>query len=136
MKKDIPQHKVEDMAIAIVPREKNGVVDFELWDSYIINFKEGQIKNVLINSHGYGEVDGKQMKTTTLRHFFEEIGPLQIHKIEPIQTKLFGLTNEYWVSFQFDNYMYDKRYVFVKGSIDIENFTTIPFLDKKGVMIR
>lgn len=136
MKKDIPQHKVEDMAIAIVPREKDGVVDFELWDSYIINFKEDAIKNVLINSHGYGEVKGEPMKTTSLRHFFEEIGPLQIHKIEPIQTKLFSLTNEYWVSFQFDNYMYDKKYVFVKGSIDIENFTTIPFLDKKGVMIR
>ncbi|MFT4761051.1 MAG: hypothetical protein ACI9XO_001878 [Paraglaciecola sp.] len=136
MKKDIPQLKVEDMAIAIVPLEENGIVNEELWETYIINFKEGAIKNVLVNSHGYGDVDGEQMKTTTLRHFFEEIGPLQIHKIEPIQAKLFGLTNEYWVSFQFDDFMYDKKYIFVKGSIRAENFTTIPFLGKKGVMIR
>jgi len=32
--------------------------------------------------------------------------------------------------------MYDKKYVFVKGSIDEMHFTTIPFLDRKGVMIK
>jgi len=136
MKKDIPQHKVEEMAIAIVPRIENGIVDTELWDSYIINFRKKPINNVLISSQGYGELEGEQMKTTTLRHFFEEVGPERAHLIEPIQTKLFKLANEYWVSFQFEDYMYDKKYVFVKGSIEEGNFTTIPFLEKKGVMIR
>ncbi len=131
MKKDIPQHKVEDLAIAIVPSDDN-----EMWESYIINLKEEPIKSVFINSKGYGEVEGEKIKTTTLRHFFEQIGPLQIHKIEPIPSNLFKLTNEYWVSFQYDGYMYDKKYVFVKGSIDQLHFTPIPFLDKRGVMIR
>ena len=131
MKKDIPQYKVEDLAIAISPSD-----DPELWDAFVINLKEDPIKSVLINSRGYGEIDGEKIKTTVLRHFFEEIGPLQIHKIEPIPTKLFTITNEYWVSFQFDGYMYDKKYVFVKGSIDEMNFTRIPFLDKEGVMTR
>ena len=130
MKKDIPEYKVEDLAIAIVPRDE------QLWDSYILNLKEDPIHSVLINSRGYGELNGEQIKTTILRHFFEEIGPLQIKKIEPIQTKLFNITNEYWVSFKFDGYMYDKKYVFVKGSIDSFNFTTIPFINKQGVMIR
>jgi len=40
------------------------------------------------------------------------------------------------VSFTFDDYMYDKKYVFVKGSITKDNFTKIPMLDRKGVMIR
>ena len=130
MKKDIPNLKVEDLAIAIVPRDE------ELWDSYVINLKEEPIQSVLINSRGYGEVDGEPIKTTVLRHFFEEIGPLQIKKIEPIQTKLFEITNEYWVSFRFEGYMYDKKYVFVKGSIAEFNFTTIPFINERGVMIR
>ena len=137
MKKDIPNHKVEDLAIAIVPRElpvENPEED--LWDTYIINLKEEKIKNVLIASQGYGKLEGQELKTTTLRHFFEEIGPLEIMKIEPIQRKLFELTNEYWVSFNFDGYMYDKKYVFVKGSIAEYNFTLIPFLNRKGVMIR
>ena len=132
MKKDIPQHKVEDLAIAIVPGDK----DENLWDTYIINLKDEPIKSVLINSRGYGELEGEEIKTTVLRHFFEEIGPLQIEKIEPIQTKLFNIANEYWVSFQYDGYMYDKKYVFVKGSISEINFTPIPFINKRGVMIR
>lgn len=136
MKKDIPQYKVEDIAIAVVPREKDVDDEVELWDTFIINLKEEPINSVLINSRGYGEVEGKMMETTTLRHFFELIGPLQILKIEPIQARVFDLTNEYWVSFQLNGYMYDKKYIFVKGSIAEFNFTTIPFINKKGVMIR
>lgn len=131
MKKDIPQHKVQDLAIAVVPND-----DDDLWDVFIMNLKDEPIKNVLINSKGYGELQGENIETTTLRHFFEQIGPLQIEKIEPIQTRLFDITNEYWVSFQYDGYMYDKKYIFVKGSISTINFTVIPFINKKGVMIR
>ena len=134
MMKDIPNLKVEDIAIAVVPRDIT--IDEELWDTYLINLKEEPISNVLINSKGYGEVEGEKMKTTILRHFFEEIPPLSVVQIEPIQAKLFGLTNEYWVSFVHDDYMYDKKYIFVNGSIVEENFTKIPFINRKGVMIR
>jgi hypothetical protein len=135
MKKDIPELKVEDLAIAIVPSSVDLLED-ELWDVYILNLKEEPIKNVLVSSRGYGEVNNEQIKTTTLRHFFEEIGPLEILKIEPIQKSLFRITNEYWVSFSFEGELYDKKYVFVVGSIESTNFTRIPFLDRKGVMIR
>ena len=131
MKKDIPNLKVEDLAIAIVPGN-----DEELWDTYILNLKEEPITDVFINSQGYGKINGEEFKTTTLRHFFEKIGPLEILKIEPIQTTLFQLTNEYWVSFRYGGHMYDKKYVFVTGSINELLFTPIPFLRKKGVMIR
>ena len=132
MKKDIPQLKVEDLAIVVVPSDK----DDDLWETYVLNLKDEAITGVLIQSRGYGELDGKKIETSTLRHFFEELGPLAIAKIEPIQKKLFQITNEYWVSFRYDGYMYDKKYVFVKGSINEINFTLIPFLNKKGVMIR
>lgn len=135
MKKDIPQHRVEDVAIAVVPREKEAAEE-DLWDTYLINLKDDAITTVLVNSRGYGEIDGEKMRTTILRHFFEEIGPLRVVQIEPIQTKLFDLTNEYWVSFVYNEYMYDKKYVFVKGSISKSNFTRIPFINRMGVMIR
>ena len=131
MKKDIVIPKVEDVAIAIVP----GVED-DLWDVYLLNFKQNSLKSVLINSNGYGEIEGEKVKTTTLRHFFEEIPPSSCTLIEPIQDKLFSLANEYWVSFVLDELMYDKKYIFVHGSISKDHFTTIPFLDKRGVMIR
>ena len=135
MKEDIPNLKVEEMAIAIVPRSEMNDAE-ALWDTYILNFREAPIQNVLINSKGYGELEGETRKTTILRHFFEEIGPAKAMLIEPIQAQLFDLTNEYWVSFTFEGHMYDKKYVFVRGSITEDNFTTIPFIEQKGVMIR
>lgn len=135
MKKDIPNLKVEGLAIAIVPRSNNGLED-ELWDTYILNLKEEAITSVIISSKGYGEIEGDNMKTTVLRHFFEEIPATSCVKIEPIQSKLFNITNEYWVSFVYNDYMYDKKYVFVKGSISTNNFTSIPYLERRGVMIK
>lgn len=135
MKKDIPQLKVENVAIAVVPRIEEGE-ETELWDTYILNLKDESIKSVLISSKGYGDIEGEKMKTTVLRHFFEEIEPSSWVKVEPIQTKLFAITNEYWVSFVEKDYMYDKKYVFVKGSITASNFTKVPLINRKGVMIK
>ncbi len=133
MKKDIPLLKVEDIALAIAPRQD---VDEEFWDVYLVNLKPAAITNVLISSNGYGEISGEKIKTTTLRYFFEEIGPQSCTRIEPIQTKLFALNNDYMISFVQNDFMYDKTYIFVSGSIDASHFTPVPFLGKKGVMIR
>ena len=135
MKKDIPELKVEDLALVIAPRSDDAQHE-ELWETFLINLKEEPIQNVMISSWGYGELDGREIKTTTLRHFFEEVGPLSVHPIEPILTQAFALTNEYWVSYTFEGQMYDKRYIFVVGSMEPTNFTPIPFLNRRGVMIR
>ena len=132
MKKDIPLKKVEDVAIAIVPNEK----DEQFWDVFIINLKQSSIKNVLINSKGYGTKDGESVKTSQLRYFYEEIGPSMAVLVEPLPTELTQLTNEFWVSFNFENFMYDKKYVFVRGSILLDNFTDIPIVNKRGILIR
>ena len=135
MKKDIPNHKVQDTVIAVVPREVTAG-EGELWDTYLINLKKEPIKSVLVSSRGYGELNGEKMKTTTLRHFYDEIQSEAVVKIEPIQAKLFDITNEYWISFMHQDYMFDKKYIFVKGSISKDNFTTIPIIGRKGVMIK
>jgi hypothetical protein len=135
MKKDIPELKVEDLAIVIAPRSADAEHE-ELWETYLLNLKEDAIKNVMVSSWGYGELNGREKKTTTLRHFFERVEPLSLVPIEPILTEAFALTNEFWLSFTFEGQMYDKRYVFVVGSMEPINFTLIPFLNRKGVMIR
>jgi hypothetical protein len=61
MKKDIPELKVEDVAIAIVPRQEDKESEV-LWDSYIVNFKEEPISSVLVNSKGYGKLEGGKSK--------------------------------------------------------------------------
>ncbi len=131
MKKDIPIKKVTDIGIAIVPSE-----DENFWDVFFLNLKDVDIINVLITSKGYGEIDGERVETTQLRYFYDKIGAEMAVRIEPIETKLFQLANEYWISFQHDGFMYDKKYVFVKGSFLEVNFTTIPIVNKKGIMIK
>ena len=134
MLKDIPELKVEELAIAIVPPE-SGELD-DLWDVVILNFHKYPILSVMVTARGYGELEGEQKETSTFRYFIEEIAPNSQHKLEPIQPAVFDLTNEYWVSFSLGKHLFDKKYIFVRGSINPENFTTIPFLNRKGVMIR
>lgn len=131
MKKDIEVLDVEDIGIAAVPGE-----DPDFWDVYILNLHEEAIKNVLIVATGYGEIDGEQRKSALMRYFYEEIQALDIQKIESIPVSLFDLTNEYWVSFSLNNYLFDKRYIFVAGVLHPLNFIRIPFIEKKGVLIR
>ncbi len=136
MKKDIPILKVEDLAVAIVPRLEFEEDHEDFWDTYLINLKNEPIYSVLVNSRGYGVLDGEQRQTTTLRYFWESIGPLEVVKIEPVEKSVLSLANEYWVSFSYHDYLYDKKYVFVPGSLEAMHFTDIPILNRKGVMIK
>jgi hypothetical protein len=133
MIKDIPELIVENVAIAVV-REKNEL-DETVWNSYLINLKDQKIEGVLVTSTGYGELNQEKVKTSTLRHFLDEVEPHSFVKIEPIIEEVFGINNEYWLSFYINKIMYDKRYVFLAESITEANFTTIPLINKKGVMI-
>ena len=134
MIKDIPQYVVEDIAIAVV-REQNELNETE-WNVYMLNLKNKQIEGVLVSSNGYGVINDEKVKTSTLRHFLDTIPPKGYSKIEPIIENVFGLSNEYWVSFYLDGVMYDKKYIFLAESIKDENFVTVPLLNKKGVMIK
>ncbi len=132
MKKDIEQREVSGVAIAIVPDQQQD----ELWDCYLINENQATLHNVFISSRGYGERDGQAVKTSTLRRFYDEIGPDQAIKIEPIQRALFDLAHEFWVSYRLADHTYDKKFVFVSGAVDKLNYSRIAMLDKLGVLHR
>lgn len=138
MLKDIPELKVEDIALAVVPDVPEGKMPDEatVWDVFLINLKKQKIHGVLVSSKGYGSLEGKDVKTSVLRHFFEEVDPMSAALVEPIDRQVFGLNNEYWVSFYVDKVIYDKKYLFLPESILPDNFSTIPVLNKHGVMIK
>jgi hypothetical protein len=110
--------------------------DETFWDVYLINQKNTPLNNLLVSSRGYGERDGEPISTTSLRYFFEHIPAQSAIKIEPIQSDLFELANEYWISFQLDGYLYDRKYVFVTGSIHEDYLVQVPILETRGVLIR
>ncbi|MCB0395251.1 MAG: hypothetical protein KDD36_01280 [Flavobacteriales bacterium] len=133
MKKDIKFPDVEDVAM-VVAREGDHVDD--AWNVYLINMKKKPISRVMITSKGYGESGGREVKTSTLRHFFEVINPRSFVKVEYFPDHLFGVSNEFWLSFYLDGLLHDKKYIFVTGSISEENLITIPLLKLPGVMIK
>jgi hypothetical protein len=52
--------------------------------------KNVPLENVLVTSKGYGEKDGEQVKTSTLRHSFPLIEANSYKLIEPIDEQTFG----------------------------------------------
>lgn len=134
MRKDIEHPKVEDVGIAVI-REENELAEVE-WNVYIINMRDVQIENVLIASKGYGEKDGNKVRSSTLRHFFDNVNAKSFRKVELIMQDLLGISNEYWVSFYINGKIYDRKYVFLAESLREEHFVTIPIVEKQGVMIR
>lgn len=134
MKKDISLPLVEDIAVAVV-KEENEMNEAE-WSVYLLNLKKEAIEGVIVSSKGYGIYNNEEVKTSTLRHFLNTVNAQSFAKIEPVLENLFGLNNEYWVSFFLDKKMYDKKYIFLPETIKEENFTLIPLINKKGVMIK
>jgi hypothetical protein len=134
MKKDIQPPVVENIVVAIV-KETNEFLE-TVHNVYIVNLRKEAIEGVLVSSKGYGELNGEIRRTSTLRHFLDVVPANSFTKIEPIMDNLFGLSNEYWVSFYVNKVMYDKKYIFLPESIKDSNMVNIPLINKRGVMIR
>lgn len=134
MKKDIPIYEVKDIAIAVV-KEENELAQ-TVWNVYMLNLKNKPIEGILVTSKGYGLVNGEKIVTSTLRHFLDTLPPQSFMKIEPIMEDVFGLNNEYWISFYQHKILYDKKYIFLAESITEDNLISIPLINKPGVMIK
>ena len=132
MKKDIEIPEVKNVTLAVV-REKNNLLQDD-WRVYLINNNDFAIENTLVASRGYGEKNGEEQRTSTLRHFLETVPAKSSTVVEPIDPKVFHLNNEYWVSYYIGSQIYDKRFVFVPDTICSENLVFIQELEKEGVL--
>jgi hypothetical protein len=133
MKKDLPDNLVEEISVAVVL--ENETPESKVWNVYLINLKDTPIETVLITSKGYGLIDGKDLKTSTLRHKLEKVDANSFAKIEAIDDEVFGLNNEYWVSYYIGKDIFDKKFIFLPESIVESNFIKIPLVNKPGVMV-
>jgi hypothetical protein len=132
MIKDIKLPTVKNVTVAIA-REKNNLKQDE-WKVYLINNNDVAIENTLVSSTGYGQKDGEQQKTSTLRHFLETVPAHSVALVEPIDPALFHLNNEYWVSYYINRELFDKKFLFVPETICAENLVFIKELDREGVL--
>lgn len=136
MREELKGPKVENVAVAVVQHEDEG--GEKAYYTYLLNLRDDIMEGIIITSKGYGtnHETGESVKTSTLRHSLEVLLPNEAAKIEPIMEDVFGLANEYWVSFWIDDQMYDKKFVFLPESISDINLKKLPVLGLKGVMIR
>ncbi|MFA6278138.1 MAG: hypothetical protein WC622_15420, partial [Pedobacter sp.] len=74
--------------------------------------------------------------TSLLRHFIGDLTANSFAGVEAIDPAVFGLTNEYWLSYYIGKEIYDKKFVFLPESIIENNLIRIPVLNKPGVMIK
>jgi hypothetical protein len=133
MRKDIHIPKVTDVSMAVV-RETDGK-DAE-WGVYVINQKNVALGNIIIASKGYGTMNEETVKTSVLRHFFEVLQPDSFKKVEKIMPEVFGLNNEYMLTFYIDGVIYDRKFIFVPDSVVENNLIQVPLIDRPGVLIR
>lgn len=135
MKRDIPFDPVEGVSIAVVPDDGLMPAGQLIWQVYLLNDNAFPLRNVIVNANGYGQqADGEKVRTSTLRHVFEEVPPRTAVPVEPIDSALFHLNNQYWVSYYRGEQIFDKKFIFVPDSIVPDNFTHIALLDQVGVL--
>ena len=133
MKKDLPSNIVEDIFIAVVLESETP--SQRLWSVYLINIKNERLETILITSKGYGTKDGVDVKTSVLRHMIDHLEPNSFAKVEIIDEAVFGLSNEYWLSYYIGKDIFDKKFIFLPESIVESNLIKIPLINKPGVMI-
>ena len=136
MREELRGPTVEGVAFAVVQQlnEENEKV----YNVYLFNLRDDIMEGIIVTSQGYGNNvnTGEKIRTSKLRHSLEVLLPNEVAKIEPIIEEVFGLSNEYWISFWVDGVLYDKKFIFVAESISEENMKMLPLIGEKGVMIR
>ncbi len=135
MKKDIHIPEVSDVGIAIV-READKETQLQIWNVYLVNFREDKLVNTFVSSKGYGLVNNEQKKTVKVNYFLKDIPPKSYKLIEPIIEDVFALSNEYFLTFYIDGVIHDKKFIFVAESIQEDYFSMIDIIGKKGVIIK
>lgn len=135
MKRDIPFDPVDGVSVAVVPEGAMTSEGQSVWQVYLLNHNAFPLQNVIVNANGYGQqADGEKVRTSTLRYLFEEVPAGAAVPIEPIDSALFHLNNQYWVSYYRGAQIFDKKFIFVPDSIVQDNFTPIALLDRVGVL--
>ncbi len=124
MKKDIEFPQVEGVLI-VVAQETSETTE-PGWYVHLINRNPFPLENVFVTSKGYGTLNDEKQETSTLRHHFPLIDAKARVLIEPIDSSVFHLNNQYWVSYYSKGQLFDKKYIFLPDSIIEENLTSIP----------
>lgn len=129
MRKDIEIPIVKDVHVAMV-FEWNDKFNTNEWNAYMLNEGADSLEFVFIVSKGF---DG-EIKTAVMRHSMEALDAKSFQKIEFVQEEVLKLNNEFYITYYINGKLFEKRFLFPKGSVTEKNLTQISLLDKKGIL--
>ena len=135
MKKDIYIPEVKDVYVAAVLEEHLDGDD--VWDIYFINNKDEALEGVLVTSRGYVDSEkGIETVSSTLRHKLGNLQPKSAAKIEIIDSQVFEIYNEYWVTFFCAGKLLERKFIFGPYTIDKNFLEAVPVLTEKGILVK
>lgn len=135
MKSDINIPKVENVFFAAVKEWSDDFME-NIWNVYLVNDSDFDLDSVMVVSKAFGTLDGEMKKTSLLRHAFVQIPAVSVVKIEMVEKSVIQLNNEFMVTYFIDNTLYDKKFTFIKDSINEKNMEEVPILFVDGVIVR
>jgi len=131
LRKDIVFPEMTGVMVAVARKIVEGN---HHWHAYIINNNQYDLNNLLIVSKGYSQIEEPRKNTSILRHSIEVLTAESYAVIEALDPAVFGLFNEFWVSFYHDNKVFDKKFLFAPDSIKETDLINIEALDLEGVL--
>ena len=135
MKKDITIPEVENVFLAAVQEWNDDFME-KVWNVYVINDSDFDLDGVMVVSKAFGTLDGEMKKTSLLRHAFTQIPAVSVVKVEMIEKSVLELNNEFMVTYFIGNTLYDKKFTFIKGTINEQSVEEVPILFVDGVIVR
>ena len=88
---------------------------------------------VLVVSKGFDKDSAKE--TAVLRHKIKVLPKNAYAKIEMLQEEVLKLTNSFQVTFFINSQLFEKQFVFEKGTLKEGSLRLLPLLNKRGVQI-
>ena len=135
MKSDINIPEVENVFFAAVKEWSDDFME-NIWNVYLVNDSDFDLDSVMVVSKAFGTLDGEMKKTSLLRHAFFQIPAVSVVKIEMVEKSVIQLNNEFMVTYFIGNTLYDKKFTFIKDSINEKNMEEVPILFVDGVLVR
>jgi hypothetical protein len=135
MKSDIIIPKVENVFLAAVQEWSDDFND-KVWYVYLVNDSDFDLDGVMLVSKAFGTIDGEMKKTSMLRHAFVKVPAVTVQKIELLEESVLQLNNEFMLTYFIGDNLYDKKFTFLKNSIQANATEEVPILFVNGVVVK
>ena len=90
----------------------------------------------MVTSKGYNDIEGKDLRTATMRYPLGDILAKTAVVIEQIDPQVFEIYNEFWVTFFEDGRLLERKFIFGPFTIDANFLEPIPVISQKGIPVK